>query len=65
MAYKGLRGTWGAQSIKCLTLGFCSGHELTVREFEPRVGLRADRVEPAWDSLSPTVSALPSPRKNK
>ena len=25
---------------------FGSGHDLTVREFEPRVGLRADSLEP-------------------
>ena len=25
---------------------FCSGHDLTVREFEPRVGLCADSSEP-------------------
>ena len=45
-----------AQSVKRLTLGFGSGHDLTVREFEPH-----DSVEPDWDSLS-----LPlSPAKNK
>ena len=35
-----------------LSLGFGSGHDLAVRGFEPRVGHRADGVEPAWDSLS-------------
>ena len=34
-----------------------SGHDLMVREFEPRVGLRADSAEPASDSLSPSLSA--------
>ena len=29
------RGAWLAQSIKSLTLGFSSGHDLTVRRFEP------------------------------
>ena len=47
-----VRGTWVAQSAKCPILGFGLGHDLAVREFEPRVGLLADSVEPAWDSLS-------------
>ena len=42
-----------AQSIECLTL---SGHDLMVREFEPRVGPCTDGVERAWDSLSPSLS---------
>ena len=42
-----------------LTLDFGSGHDLTVRELEPRVRLRADGTEPAWDSLSlPLPSSL-------
>ena len=41
-----------AQSGRHPTLGFGSVHDLTVREFEPLVGLCADGVEPAWDSLS-------------
>ena len=45
-------GAWEAQSVKRLTLNFGSGHDLTVCGFEPRVGLCADSVEPAWDSLS-------------
>ena len=52
---------WGlrvAQSVKRLTLDLGSGHDLTVREFEPRVGLCADSAEPAWDSLS--LSLCPS-----
>ena len=53
------RGAWAAQSAKRPTLGFVSGHDLTVRGFEPRVGLCADSVEPAWDSLSPSLSAPP------
>ena len=39
-------GAWEAQWVKHPTLGFGSGHDLTVREFEPRVGLCADRSEP-------------------
>ena len=49
-----------AQSVKRLTLDFSSGHDLTVRVFEPLMGLRADGEEPAWNSLS-----LPSPPQNK
>ena len=30
-----------------------------LREFEPGVGLHADRAEPAWDSLSPSPVAPP------
>ena len=46
------KGAWVAQSGKCLTLGFGSGHDLTVHGFKPFVGLCADSVEPAWDCLS-------------
>ena len=53
-------GTWVAQLVKRLTLDFSSGHDLTVREIEPRVGLCADTVEPAWDSRSFPLS-LPLP----
>ena len=31
------RGTWVAQLVKCLTLDFGSGHDLTVGEFTTRV----------------------------
>ena len=41
-----------AQSVERPTLGFGSGHDLTVRGFKPSIGLRADIAEPAWDSLS-------------
>ena len=40
-----------ARSVKSPTLDFGSGHDLTVREFEPHVGLGADSTEPASDSL--------------
>ena len=46
-----------AQSIQRPTLGFSSGPGLTVRQLEPRIGLCADSVEPAWDSVSPSLSA--------
>ena len=45
-------GAWVAQSVKGLTLDFGSGHHLTVGGFQLRIGLCADSVEPAWDSLS-------------
>ena len=32
-------GTWVAQSVKRLTLDFSPGHDLTVCEFEPHMGL--------------------------
>ena len=39
-----LRDNWVAQFIKRLSLDFSSGHDLTVYEMEPRVGLYADSV---------------------
>ena len=48
-----------ALAVKHLTLAFGSGHDLTVHETEPHSGLCAVSVEPAWDSLSPSVSAPP------
>ena len=51
-----------AQCAECLTLGFSSGHDLKVGEFEPGVvlcGLTAQSLEPAWDSVSPSLSAPP------
>ena len=41
---KNCRDTWVAQSVKHPTSA--SGHDLVVREFEPRVGLCADSSEP-------------------
>ena len=46
------RDTWVAQSVKCPALDFGSGHDPTVGEIEPCIGLCADSAEPAWDSLS-------------
>ena len=40
------RGAWVAHSVKCLTLDFGSGHDLTVRGIEPCVELSADSAEP-------------------
>ena len=46
-------GAWVAQLVKRQTLDFSSGPDLRVHGFEPHVGLCADSMEPAWDSLSP------------
>ena len=35
-----------AQLVKWQTLDFCSGHDLAVCEFKPRIRLCADRAEP-------------------
>ena len=40
------RGTWVAQSVKCLTLDLSSGHELMVHEFEPCFWLCTDSSKP-------------------
>ena len=50
-----------AQSVERPTLDFSSGHDLTVRGTEPCIWLQAGRVEPAWDSLSPSLSLCPLP----
>ena len=49
-----------AQSVKGLTLGFGSAHDLTVCGFEPCVRFCDGGTEPAWASLSPSLSA-PAP----
>ena len=48
-----------AQTVKHLTLDFGSGHDITVREFEPHMRLCADGADPALDSVS--LSLSPSP----
>ena len=53
------RGTWVAQSVKPPILDFSSGHNLMVCGVEPHAGLCTGSVEPAWDSLSPLLSAPP------
>ena len=45
-----------AQSVKCPTLDSGSGHDLTVYEIEPRTGLCASSMEPAWGSPSLSLS---------
>ena len=50
-----------AQSVEHGTLDFGSGHDLMVHEFELRIWLHPDGVEPAWDSLSPSLAVPPHP----
>lgn len=52
------RGTWMAESVKHLTLGFGSGHELRVMRSNPTLDamLTAEFVS---DSLSPVPLLLP------
>ena len=55
-----MRGTWVAQSVKQLTLGFSSAHNLLVHGIKLHVELCTDNVEPAWDSLSPSLCPSPT-----
>ena len=48
-----------AQSVKQQTLGFGLDLDLVVCEIKPHVGLCTDSMEPAWDPLSPPLSAPP------
>ena len=50
-----------AQLVERRILDFSSGHNLSVREFEPALGsvLTAQSLESAWDSVSPSFSAPP------
>ena len=52
-------GAWVAHSLEHPTLAFSSGHDLKGGETEPRIGLCADSVKPAWGSLSPSLAAPP------
>ena len=52
----GERGAWVAQSVKRQTLDFSSGHDLTVCKFKSCVGICTESAEPAWDSLSASLS---------
>ena len=49
-----------AQSVERQILGFDSGHNLKVCDFEPRIRLYAGSMEASWDSLSLALS-LPFP----
>ena len=54
----GFEGCLMAQLVKHLTLDFSSGNDLTVIcEIQTHIGLCTDSVEPAWDSLSSSLSA--------
>ena len=65
------RGPWMAQLVKHLTRDFSSGLDLVVHEFEPHIRLCADGVQPAWDSVSPSLCPSPtrslclSPKRNE
>ena len=60
-----MRGAWVARSVKRQTPDFSPGHDLTVRGFEPRIRLCPGGAEPAWGSLSPSLSASLSFKINK
>ena len=49
------RGVWVAQSVRPLTRGFGSGHDLMVHGIKPLPQLCADSTESARDSLSPSA----------
>ena len=48
-----------AQSVKCPTLDFHSGHDLKVHEIDPRIGLCSDSEACLGFSLFLSFSALP------
>ena len=48
-----------AQLVERLTASLGSGRDLIVHEIKPCIGLHAHSVEPAWNSLSPFLSAPP------
>ena len=50
---------------KQLTLDLGSSHDLMVPGTEPHVRLCTDSAEPAWDSVSPSLSAPLTPQKKK
>ena len=57
---KQAQGDWAAQSVNHPNLELLSGHDLKVHEFEAHLRIQADSEEPAWDSLSLSLSAPPS-----
>ena len=63
LAIVGELGWFSPLSIRLLISG--SGHDLTVCEIEPLIGLCEDSAEPAWDSLSPPLSLCLPPPQNK
>ena len=46
--------------VKRLTLDLRSGHDLMVHEFKYWIRLLADSMEPAWDSVFPSLCPSPS-----
>ena len=48
-----------AESVKCRLLILAQAIISWLAEFEPCIGLCADSMEPAWDSLSPSLSSPP------
>ena len=57
----GAPGRWVVQSVKHPMLDFSSGHDLAVLWVQPLIRLCTGSIEPPWDSLSPSVSASPTP----
>ena len=53
------RGRGSRVAQERVTLGFSSGRDLMVHDFEPHVGFCASSMEPAWNSLSLLPSASP------
>ena len=47
--------------VAYLTLDCSSGHDLTVHGFQSHLRLSAGGMEPAWDSLSPSLSLSAPP----
>ena len=58
------KGAWVAQLVKCPTLDFSLGHDLTFHELKPCTGFWTDNVESAWVSL-PLFLPLPPFKINK
>ena len=48
-----------AQSVKGPNFDLSSGHDLAVHEIESCTRLSTGSTEPAWDSLSPSLSTPP------
>ena len=57
-------GSWVTPSTEGPTFGFDSARDLVVHEFKPHIRLYADSMEPAWDSLSLSLSLCLSVKQN-
>ena len=55
------QGAWVAQSVKCPTLGFNSGHDLRVMELSPIPGSVLGGKSACGFSFSLSLSLCPSP----